>query len=204
MKRILSLIVFLTIAIPALSSIARAQESPFPIDVAVTYTAERTKIASINCGCFWLQGGSANAAVTLFHGLGVAVNVSGGHASDIVPGIDLSKISFMAGPRYTLKTHRWTGRFLGEKHTTSLFGEALFGVAHGFDSVFPTSSGSQNSANAFSTQIGGGANITLLHGFGLRLLEIDYVRTQLPNGASNTQNDLRLAFGLSYQIHGRE
>jgi hypothetical protein len=33
----------------------------------------------------------------------------------------------------------------------------------------------------------------------VRLLEVDYVRTQLPNGYAGTQNDLRLAFGVSYR-----
>jgi len=204
MKRVLGFIVFLAMALTAFSSAARAQGSAFPIDVAVTYTAERSKVANIDCGCFWFQGGSANASATFFHGLGAAVNLSGGYASNIVPGIDIGRITFMAGPRYTLNTHRWTGRMLGEKHSSYLFGEALFGYAHGFDSVFPTAAGSQTTANAFATQIGGGANVTLLHGLGLRLFEVDYVHTQLPNGASNSQNDLRLAFGVSYQFRKHE
>ena len=36
--------------------------------------------------------------------------------------------------------------------------------------------------------------------WGVRLLEADYVRTSLPNNASNTQNDLRLAFGVIWHI----
>jgi hypothetical protein len=39
--------------------------------------AERAKLASVDCGCFWLNGGSGNFATTLFHGLGVAANLTG-------------------------------------------------------------------------------------------------------------------------------
>ena len=41
-------------------------------------------------------------------------------------------------------------------------------------------------------------NLYLTRSFGVRLLQADYVRTTLPNAAANTQNDLRLAFGITY------
>jgi hypothetical protein len=34
----------------------------------------------------------------------------------------------------------------------------------------------------------------------VRLLEADYVRTQLPNNYSQSQNDVRLAFGVTYHF----
>jgi hypothetical protein len=187
----------------AFTTRVQAQQEPQPllVDLAVTYTAERAKIATTDCGCFWLQGGSVNAGARLFRGLGVAANLTGGHSSNIAPGVDLNKLGFMVGPRYTLGTSRWTNHLLGPKHSTSVFGEALFGFAHGFDSIFPTSSGLTSTATAFSMQVGGGLNVALAHGFGVRALEIDYVRTSLANNAGNNQNDLRLSFGLSYRLH---
>jgi hypothetical protein len=181
----------------------QAQQEPRPllVDLAVTYTAERAKIVTTDCGCFWLQGGSVNAGATLFRGLGIAANLTGGHSSNVAPGVDLNKLAFVVGPRYTLTTSRWTNRLLGSRHATSVFGEALFGFAHGFDSIFPTSSGLTSTSTAFSMQVGGGLNIALARGFGLRALEIDYVRSNLPNNAGNNQNDLRLSFGLSYRFH---
>lgn len=176
---------------------------PLSSDLAVTYTAERAKIASIDCGCFWLQGGSASGAIALFRGLGVAANLTGEHASNIAPGVDLSKLVFMAGPRYTLDGRRGKNGWLGANHEISIFGEALFGIVHGFDSVFPTASGADTSANSFSLQVGGGLNIGLTKHFGLRALEIDYVHTRLPNSFGNTQNDLRFAFGVTYHLGKR-
>ena len=96
-------------------------------DLAVTYSIERAKIASIDCGCFWLQGGSVSGAISLFHGLGIAANFTGEHAANIAPGEDLSKIAFMAGPRYTLHASHGDGWF-SEKRRITVFGEALFGV----------------------------------------------------------------------------
>lgn len=178
----------------------QAQQGSWPSgDLAITYSLERAKISSIDCGCFWLQGGSASGAVSLFHGLGIAANFTGEHASNIVAGEDLSKISFMAGPRYTLDPRHGKG-WLGEKRRVSIFGEALFGVAHGFDSVFPTTTGAETSANSFSLQVGGGLNIGLTRHFGIRAFEADYVRTSLPNGLGDTQNDFRLAFGVNYHL----
>ena len=177
------------------SPITQAQQGfrPLSVDLAVTYTAERAKIATTGCGCFWLQGGSVNGAIRIFRSLSVATNLTGEHASAIGGGVDVSKLAFMAGPR-------WTNHWLGDRHKTSVFGEALFGIAHGFDSVFPTTSGIESSANSFSLQVGGGLNIMIARRFGLRALEIGYVRTSLPNNAGNTQNDLRLAMGVSYHL----
>jgi hypothetical protein len=193
----------LSFSLLSLGSPAQAQQTwPLAVDVAVTYTAERAKVAGEDCGCFWLQGGSLDGAVTFFHGLGIVANLTGEHSSNIAPGIDLSKVAFMVGPRYTLNTQRWMTHH-SDAHAISIFGEGLFGTAHGFDSVFPSGAGLTSSANSFSMQLGGGMNVRLARGFGLRAFELDYVRTSLPNGSGNAQNDLRLAFGISYHMGGR-
>ena len=48
-------------------------------------------------GNFWLQGGSADAAFTFFHGLGVAADLTLGHASNISAGVDVSTMALMEG-----------------------------------------------------------------------------------------------------------
>ena len=52
-------------------------------------------------------------------------------------------------------------------------------------------------------QTGAGLNLIFSNRFGVRLLEANYVRTALPNNASNTQNDLRIAFGATWRLGGR-
>lgn len=172
---------------------------PTDIDVAVTYVAERAKVATIDCGCFWLNGGSTDVAFTFFHGLGVAANLTGEHASDIQSGVDLDKVMFAVGPRYTYSLEKWKNRYLGS-HGIAVFGEGLIGGVHGFNSVFPSSKGIQGAASSFAIQVGGGMDLRVSKTVGIRAFEADYVRSTLPNNGDDVQNDLRLAGGISFHF----
>jgi hypothetical protein len=162
--------------------------------MAVTYTPERAQLVAGNSDGFWLQGGSMDAVVNWRKGLGLAADVSGSHASNVASGVDVNKLLFLAGGRYTRKLP------IPRAHNVQVFVEGLFGDAHGFNSVFPTSAGTKPSADAFAMQTGGGLNMALYKRFGVRLVQVDYVKTTLPNHASNTQDDLRLAAGVTYHI----
>ena len=171
-------------------------------DVAVTYTASVAKPTQ-SSSSFWMQGGGINSGFTLYHGLGLAASFIGDHNANIIPGVGITKLSYMGGPRYTYEI-----KDNGEKLGTSIFGETLFGAAHAYNGVFPVTGGSvpgevKTTANAFTMQVGGGLDLTLGKRIGLRFPEIYYVRTTLPNGGSNTQNDLRLAVGVSYVFRKR-
>ena len=164
-------------------------------EIAATYTIERAQISNLGCNCFWLQGGAVEAAWPIYHGLSVAGTFGAAHASKIQPGVDLSELTYLAGPRYTLS--------LAPGYRTRIFGEALFGAAHGFNGVFPSEAGVKSSATSFALQTGGGIDFTVNHSFALRLPEISYVRTSLPNNGSDTQNNLRLAVGAAYRFGRR-
>jgi outer membrane immunogenic protein len=188
------IMIMATMLLGSISTHAQTEGRATP-QVAVTYVLERAQIATVGCDCFWLQGGSGEFAMPVSHGFSVAANVTGGHASNIQPGVDLSKLTYVAGPRFTFNASR-----LVKSHRSQIFGEALFGGAHGFDSVFPAAGAPTPTANSFAMQIGGGLDVSLPKHFGLRVLDIDYVRTSLPNNGSNTQDDLRLGFGLVWHI----
>jgi len=166
-------------------------------DLAITYSTEHAQLAPGTCGCFWLQGGGADAALTLWKGLGIAASMTGGAVSSYSPGVDFSKISYMGGPRYTYTIWAGPPRAL-RRPRLQVFGDGLFGGAHAFSGAFPFGTGTNATASSFALQTGGGINLFFSRHFALRVLEVDYVRTQLPNGYDNTQNDLRLAFGVSY------
>ncbi len=198
------LFIFALAALP----IANAQQQTIderhripPIDVAATVTTERTKTVGGDCGCFWLQGGTAEANIHLFHNFSAAVALTGSHAGNIIRGLDVTQIAVMAGPRYTYGTSRWTNRVFGERRRTNIFGEVLFGGVHAIDGMYPSSTTLKTNATAFSFQAGGGLNISLARGFGVRAIELDYLRTSLPNGTTDSQHDLRLAFGITYRLH---
>jgi hypothetical protein len=204
-KKVLITVVLLTGALASTLTLTAQQphatSKKFRItgtNVAVLFNFERAQVAQSGTPSFWLKGGAADASVTFWKGLGLAANLTGEHASNIANNVSLGKTAFMAGPRYTFNTSKYTDS-MTKKHRTELFGEWLFGGAHAFDSTFPGTNGFQTSAGAFSMQAGGGMDISIAKGFGVRALEMDWVHTSLPNNAGNSQNDLRIAFGVSYR-----
>ena len=178
-----------------------AQVHSTDIDVAVTYVAERGKIAPSDCGCFWLQGGSLDTALTFYRGLGVAANLTGGHNDDIASGVELDKVAFMLGPRYTVRASDWWHRGTpGMMGGAAIFGEGLIGGVHSFNTVVPTAAGTAGAASSFAFQVGGGVDVPLGKRLGIRLVEADFVRSTLPNGGNDVQHDLRLAAGISFHL----
>jgi len=182
---------------------AQQSQKPAPpaavsTDLGITFATERSQVVPSDC-CFWFKGGGVDAAVTFWKGWGIAATLTGDHAANVTPGVDVNKISYIGGPRYTWTA--WTG---AKDRRLQIFGQGLFGGSHGFDGLYPTSTGTTSSANAFAIQAGGGLNLYLNRNWGLRLLEADYVRTEFPNDADDVQNDFRLAFGVVYHIAGAQ
>ena len=187
-------------SLAALAQQPIVKPSPATIDVAITYVAERAKIATAPCGCFWLEGGAMNTAVTFYRGLGVAANLTGGHASNVQAGVGLDKVSFMMGPRYTFQSRNWSGHNRSQYGGFRFFGEGLIGGVHIFNTVVPSSAGVAGAASSFVFQVGGGVDRTLRKNIGIRIVEADFVRSTLPNAGSNTQHDLRLGAGISFRF----
>jgi hypothetical protein len=166
--------------------VAHAQQTA-RLDFAVSYIAA-SPLQKNNNQNYYLQGGSAELGSAGWHGLGVALNVSGSHTASIgSTGTALSLVTTTFGPRY-----RWHAG-----HKVSIYGEGLIGEANGFGSLFPISGGGvQSDANGLATQIGGGIDVALRHHLAARIFEASWVRTQLPNGTSDAQNDLKLGAGI--------
>ena len=169
---------------------------PVSADLSVTYSVEQSQVAPGSCGCFWFQGAGADAAVTLWKGVGIAGAVTGEHANQ-APSMNINKVAYVMGPRYTfaLQTHH-----AGIPQRMQIFGEVLLGRVHGFNSTFPGTTGLDSSATALALQTGGGINAFFSKRFAVRVLEVEYLRTNLPNNYSNVQNDLRLGFGVTYLL----
>lgn len=161
------------------------------LDLAMTYSTQRGM--TTDGSSFWPQGGSAELTATFYHGLGVAADVTGTHSGSIgSSGVGLTLVTATFGPTYT-----WAlPRRAKSSRQWKLFGESLLGIAIGVDSVFPNPSGAQSGTNSLALQTGGGADLDLSRHFSVRLLQADWLRTQLPNGASNVQNNLQLGAGI--------
>ena len=176
-----------------------APKSQISTDLSVAYSVEQAKLAPGSCGCFWLQGAGVDAAVTFWKGIGLAASFTGEHAGNVEPGVDVNKIDFTAGPRYTYTA--WKGHTKAtDQRRLQIFGQGLFGYMHGFDGVYPTAGGVVSSAGSLAIEAGGGLNLFLTRRLGVRLLEAEYVRSALPNNVSNTQNGMRLSFGFVYHL----
>jgi hypothetical protein len=189
---------FASIGIWAQVTASATSHSSVSADVGVTFSLERAQIVPGRC-CFWLQGGGVDAAATFWKGLGVAASVTGDHSTEPLPGVDVNKLTFLAGPRYTHAV--WTGQAdAADERRLQIFGQALFGGVRGFNGLYPAPGGATTRADAFALEAGGGLNLYFSRRAGLRLAEVEYVRTGLPNNGSNVQHDLRLAFGLTFHF----
>ena len=177
---------------------AAAQSSRPTVEVAVTYATLHSE--HVTGTDFWTQGGAVELYAEARGGLGVVASVTGVHANSTSPqsaGLDMVTVVF--GPRYTYAPRR--GRL-------SIFGQALVGEADGFHSVFAMGSGpagnpvngTTDSANSLALQTGGGLDVRVSPHLSVRALEAEYLRTQLPNGNDNLQNNLRLAAGVVYRF----
>lgn len=87
---------------------------------------------------FWAQGGSVELGNTFYHGLGIAMKVTGTTVANVnASGEGLSLVTATFGPLYT-----WTvPRRLSSSREVKLFGEGLLGTANGLNSVFPSRRG---------------------------------------------------------------
>lgn len=168
------------------------------VGLAVTYTAQHSNLVSTPT--FWQQGGSVELSAQAYRGFGIVANITGtttGSAANSGVGLDMVTATF--GPRYTW--YKPAG--LARKRSLAIFGQGLIGEAHGFNSYFPSTSGSQTSSNSFALQVGGGVDVGLSRHFAVRAIQADWLRTEFPNSTTNVQNSFRLGAGivLRFQQH---
>jgi len=184
-------LVLLCLCAPMLNAQAvSAAPQKYTPDLAITYTAEHANPLG-GSGNFWLQGGSVEVGVPIWQDLALAGNFTGTHASSVgSQNVALGLLAYTFGPRYRYSLKNLKGE------PVSIFGEVLLGGVKGFDSLFPNSTGATSTASAFAMQASLGFDLKLMRHIGLRPLEASWVRMQLPNGTSNTQNDLRLSSGI--------
>jgi outer membrane immunogenic protein len=197
MHKLLGLVLLIGISSSAqqatLPSSVKPAEQDGPLELSLNYDYARANAGPGQCGCFTMNGGSTEVAFHAWRGFSAVADLTGERASSIgaTGGDGLSLVFFTVGPRYTF-------RFRGEKLSHySTFAQGLVGAAHGFDSLFPASNGSlAGAANSLAVLAGGGLDIPMSRYIAIRAFQADYLRTQLPNNASDEQNSLRLGAGV--------
>lgn len=170
-----------------------AQSSLLPDRVGLRYSEQVSNSPVGSSDCFAMQGAAADAfwkIVPFSHAanLGLAVDVAVENTHNINhAGYGLNLFSFAGGPRLRLSTHK-----------LQPFAQALFGVAHGWGSEFPSGGNTlTSSASSFALDLGAGTDYSLNKKLSLRVLQLDYSRTDLPNNANDWQNNLRIGAGLT-------
>ena len=161
-------------------------------DLATGYTLINANAPPASCGCFTMNGGFVAGEYHLSPWLGVAGEVTAGHASAISSlGQNLTLTTFMAGPRASWTRNRYT-----------LFGEFMLGGARGTGSYFPSSSSSSSSASTFAYSTGGGLDLNLNDRFAVRVVDGQFLHTSFPNGVNGTQRQLQIGVGVVMHFGG--
>jgi peptidoglycan-associated lipoprotein len=176
-------------SLPALTQVSAPDRQIRPsLDLAVTWNSTLANVTSGDT--FWLQGGTVQVHGQFRHGLGAVADITTLHVGNMnSSGVGLDMVTITAGPRYT-----WThNRF-------AVYGQFLLGEANGLNSVFPSASGANSSDHSFALQLGGGINRAISRRLEVRVLEIDWLRTQLPNATTNVQNNLKLGTGIVFRL----
>jgi len=176
--------------------VSAAHAQAFPSEAGFRYSAELSNASAGTCGCFTMQGAAADLYWNLSHSepdgntgfrMGLAVDIGGEHTGNVNgSGYGLTLTTFTAGPRFILP---------GDK--LRIFAQALFGLAHGSESQFPNGNSVESSANSFAVDLGAGADYSLNKRISVRILQLDYLRTALPNNSTDWQNNLRIGAGLT-------
>jgi peptidoglycan-associated lipoprotein len=162
-----------------------------PIEISVDYSYLRANQGPGQCGCFNMNGGSAEVAFHTYRWFSAVADLTGERSGTVNGGPQgLSLVSFTAGPRFTYPIH----------HRYAPFAQGLFGGVHGFDTYFPVTSGSTGAASSFAMLAGGGLDLRMKSWLAIRPAQADYFYTQLPNGVNNRQNNLRLSAGVVFPL----
>jgi peptidoglycan-associated lipoprotein len=179
----------------ALANAARSQAIPGTVNLR--FSAQISNASAGTCGCFAMEGGAADASWSLMgssaaHGVGLslAADVGLDHTGTVNSSpYGLTLTTLTAGPRLWIPVPK-----------LHIFGQALFGFAHGSNSQFPHNNSFVPSANSFALDLGGGADYALGKRFAVRVLQLDYLRTSLPNNSTDWQNNLRIGAGLTVRL----
>lgn len=165
-----------------------AQAVKLPLEVAFTYNAVRAK--TVGGTNFWMQGAGMQIEGRVTPNFGVVADVAGEQINAIgSTGVGLDLVTATFGPRLTLERGRY-----------SVYGQALAGEGIGFNSVFTSATGATSSSYNLALKMGGGMNVALTQRLAVRLLEADWLRTELPNSGGNVQNDLTLGAGVVFRF----
>ncbi len=185
-------------ALLCFAALATAQSRWSPAEANVRFSEQISNGPAGSCGCFAMEGFAGDVAWTLHRygnensrTVGGIADVSVEHTgkvSNAPYGLTLTTLAF--GPRFALSAFK----------STHLFAQSLFGISYGSSSQFPAHNALVSSANSFALDVGGGADHAINENVAIRMFQVEYLRTSLPNNSTNWQNNLRISAGITFRF----
>jgi outer membrane immunogenic protein len=171
-------------------------------EVSFAYSPTEANAGPGQCGCFFMNGVSAEGNFRTYRGYTTVVDVTAAHTGQIQnTGQPFSLLMVTAGIRLNFRFGHQREDGWDSYHRIKPFVQGLAGFAHGFDSSFPDKAGFiQPTANSFALLTGIGVDLKYRRHLSFRLIQADYGYTRLPNLAGNDQNLLRISTGITIHL----
>lgn len=171
-------------------------------EVSLAYSATEANAGPGQCGCFFMNGASAEGNFRTYRAYTTVVDVTVAHTGQIHnTGQPFSLLMVTGGTRLNFRMGHQRDDGEDTFHSLKPFVQGLAGFAHGFDSAFPDKSGFiQSSANSFALLAGIGLDYKYRRHLSFRVIQADYGYTRLPNLAGNDQNLLRISSGITIHL----
>jgi outer membrane immunogenic protein len=171
-------------------------------EVSLSYSPTAANAGPGQCGCFFMQGASAEGNFRTYRAYTTVVDVTAAHTGQIHnTGQPFSLLMATGGTRLNFRFGHQRTDGWDTYHNIKPFVQALAGYAHGFDSAFPQKSGFiDSSANSFALLAGIGLDVKYRRHLSFRAIQADYGYAALPNLAGNQQNLLRISTGITIHL----
>ena len=153
-------------------------------ELSLLYSAQRS--SQLNGSAFFSGGGGVQFSLGMVGPLGAMIDVNAETNGNVGgTGVAITTVTTNFDPQLRIPLARHP----------SLRLEGLAGEVHGVAGVFPWGTTLSGTALALSNQVGGA--IDLRRGnLSIQPMHAGWVRTQLPNGTTDVENELRLSAGI--------
>ena len=169
-----------------LSISAAAQDSP-KVEVFGGYSYVHSSFAGTGLN---FNGGSGSLAVNIAPTIGIVGDFGVYHNN--TSGVSTNNFTYLFGPKFAYR---------GNERVTPYF-HILLGGVHASSSFSTPSSSVSESSNAFALAIGGGLDAKVAPHIAIRVAQIDYLLTKLPDDKDDRQNNVRVSAGIVFRWGG--
>jgi len=165
-----------------LSISAAAQDYP-KVEVFGGYSYFHSSFAGTGLN---FNGGSGSITGNVTPNFGITADFGGYHNN--TSGVSTNNFTYLFGPQFAYR---------GNERVTPYF-HVLLGGVHASSSLGTVS----ESSNAFALAIGGGLDAKVAPHIAIRVAQVDYLLTKLPDDKDDRQNNVRVSAGIVFRWGG--